>query len=80
MYQPTLAEICERYVRQHPGLTAGEIGDQTGLGHDKVWRRLSELKNRGIVVQGPTRRWRGKPQMTWWPSDMQPPAQQPPLL
>jgi hypothetical protein len=76
----TLAEICVDCVYKHPGLTAGEIGDLTGLGHPRVWRRLSDLKNLGKVVQGTARQWHGKAQVTWWPLDIQPPTQQPRLL
>lgn len=64
----TLAEQCLEVVRtQPPGLTAGEIGEVSGLGHDRVWRRLSDLKNQGKIEAGEPRRWHGKAQVTWYP-------------
>ena len=76
----TLAEICVECVHAHPGLTAGEIGERTGLGHPRVWRRLSDLKNLGKVIQGTARQWHGKAQVTWWPPEIQPTTQQARLL
>ena len=67
----SLAEICADCVSQHPGLTAGEIGEQTGLGHGRVWRRLSDLKNLGQIIQGAARPWHGRSQVTWWPVQSQ---------
>ena len=61
----TLMEICLDHVGMFPGMTAGEIGEATGLGHERVWRRLSDLKNKGLIQQGPARKWHGKSQMTW---------------
>ena len=52
---PTYAEICLECVHNHPGLTTEEIGEHTGLGHPRVWRRLSDLKYLGRVIQGATR-------------------------
>ena len=62
----TLMGQCLDYVTRNPGQTAGEIGDGTGLGHDRVWRRLSDLKNQGKLKQGDHRQWHGKAQVTWW--------------
>ena len=72
----TLAEICVDCVHKHPGLTAGEVGELTGLGHQRVWRRLSDLKNLGLIVQGTAKQWQGKAQVTWWPPAVQPTTQQ----
>ena len=67
----TLMEQCLEFVQRFPGHTSGEIGDRTGLGHDRVWRRLSDLKNRGMIVQGPPRQWHGRAQVTWLPVEEQ---------
>ena len=61
----SLQQQCLEYIREHPDETAGEIGDGTGLGHDKVWRRLSELKNNGYIVMGEPKVWNGRRQGTW---------------
>ena len=61
----SLQQQCLEYIREHPDETAGEIGDGTGLGHDKVWRRLSELKNNGYIVMGEPKVWHGRRQGTW---------------
>lgn len=52
------------YVRSHPGHCAGEIGDATGLGYQRVWRRLSELKREGLIFEGQAVEWRGRKQAT----------------
>jgi len=67
----TLMDIALATVRETPGLTAGEIGDRTGLGHARVWRRLSDLKNLGKIVAGTPRKWQGRNQQTWYPVDHQ---------
>ena len=67
----TLMEQCLEFVQRFPGHTAGEIGDRTGLGHDRVWRRLSDLKNLGRVIQGPAKQWHGRAQVTWLPVEEQ---------
>lgn len=61
----SIQELCLEYIQHHPGETAGEIGDGTGLGHLKVWRRLSDLKNQGRIVMGEARVWHGTRQSTW---------------
>ena len=61
----SIQNICLEYIHNHPGQTAGEIGDGTGLGHLKVWRRLSDLKNQGRIVMGEPRIWHGTRQSTW---------------
>lgn len=66
-HRATLMEICMEAVKSHPGLTAGEIGEATGLGHQRVWRRLSDLKNVGKVEQRGARIWQGRKQVLWYP-------------
>ena len=62
----TLCDICFDCIASSPGLTAGEIGEATGLGHGRVWRRLSDLKNDGWIKQGASRKWQGSLQVPWW--------------
>jgi hypothetical protein len=42
-------------VRTYPSLTAGELGDVTGLGRVEVARRLSDAFRAGRVVKGKAR-------------------------
>ncbi len=52
-------------VREYPGLTSGEYGELTSM--DGHWKRLSDLKNAGLVYQGEPRKYRNRNQCTWWP-------------
>ena len=77
----TQAELCLDVVRTYPGLTAGEIGEITGLGHVPAQRRLSDLKADGKIITGAASRsgtfvivpiyLRQRPQVTWWPVQKQ---------
>ena len=67
----TQAERCLDVVLTRPGLTAGESGELTGLGHVPAQRRLSDLKAAGKVGVGMARQYLGRPQVTWWPTDRQ---------
>ena len=67
----TQAELCLDVVLTTPGLTAGEIGQRTGLGHVPAQRRLSDLRSAGKVTKGTARQYSGRPQVTWWPSERQ---------
>ena len=67
----TQSERCLDVVLTRPGLTAGEIGELTGLGHVPAQRRLSDLKGAGKVGVGMARQFQGRPQVTWWPTDRQ---------
>ena len=67
----TQAELCLDVVLTTPGLTAGEIGQRTGLGHVPAQRRLSDLQSAGKVTKGTARQYSGRPQVTWWPSERQ---------
>ena len=69
-------DVVLRAVLAHPGLTGTELGDTTGMGQVPAVRRLSELKNRGMVVQGAPVGLNGRRQVTWWPA----PAEQLALL
>ena len=61
----SLKAQCLGCILASPGLTAGEIGEATGLGHQRVWRRISDLKNDGLIEPGPPRMWHGRRQLTW---------------
>ena len=74
----TQMELCLDVVQAHPGRTAGEVGELTGLGHVRAQRRLSDLKAAGKIVTGAAVRslnvpvyLRQRPQVTWWPTDRQ---------
>lgn len=72
----TQMDRCLGIVLGSPGLVAGEIGELTGLGHVPAQRRLSDLKNLGLIIQGTAKQWQGKAQVTWWPPAVQPTTQQ----
>ena len=65
------AELCLSVVIDRPGLTAGEIGDITQLGHIPAQRRLSDLKAAGQIVMGDRKQYKGSNQSTWWPEGQQ---------
>jgi len=57
---------CMEAVIATPGLTAREIEDRTGI---KAHKRLPELREAGLIANGPSRRCRvtGRRAMTWLP-------------
>ena len=59
---------CLRAVIETPGLTAREIEDRTEV---KAHKRLPELRQSGLVVNGPDRvcRISGRRAMTWLPAN-----------
>ena len=61
--------LCLAVVCREPGLTAAEIAARTGLERHKPSRRLPELRDDGLVVNGPTRRCsvQGRRSITWIP-------------
>lgn len=63
--------MCLAAVRVRPGLTAAEIAWETGLERHIPSRRLPELRDGGLVVNGPSRicTVMGTPSMTWVPVD-----------
>ena len=68
----THASACLAVIRRHPGKTAIELGVLTGLGHVRAQRRISDLFNRGLVIQGePRRSSSGRLAVTWWPVESQ---------
>lgn len=63
--------IIAAAVKEHPGLTAGELPQHCGLLYEHVHKRLSEIERLGHIKRGPTRACtvrRGNPVvLTWWP-------------
>lgn len=49
------ARVIEQ-ISKSQGATACELGDLTGLGHQEAQRRISDLKNDGLVEYGNRRR------------------------
>lgn len=52
-------------VRAQGGMCAEEIGERTGLGRVEAARRLSDLKDRGLVERGERVTYGGSSQSTW---------------
>jgi hypothetical protein len=61
----TLMAQLVALVTAYPGETGGFYGLVTGI--DGYWKRLSDAKNAGLIVQGAPRRWNGRNQVTWRP-------------
>ena len=63
-------DICLARVRVRPGLTAAEIASEIGLERHVPSRRLPELRERGLIVNGPARvcNVMGTRSLTWWPA------------
>ena len=55
-------------VRAFPGSTAGKIGDHTKLGHVRAQRRLSDLKNDGVVFVSGKKKYKKNNQSRWYPT------------
>jgi predicted ArsR family transcriptional regulator len=62
--------ICLAQVNAHPGQTAAEIAFQSGLERHVPSRRLPELRERGLVINGKSRicTVTGRPSMIWLPA------------
>ena len=60
-----LKVVVLRTISEHPGITAGEIGEVTQI--DGVWKRLPELERDGLIVRGDPRYYvgTGRYQTTW---------------
>jgi hypothetical protein len=65
--------LALREVRALPGQTSGELAAVAGLERHEAARRLSDLKNAGLVLQGAPRRCSalGTTCVTWWPVQAQ---------
>jgi len=64
--QSSLKAQIMRALGERDGQTSGEIADALGLSHDKVWRRVSDLKNDGKIAPDGSRVWHGRAQQVWW--------------
>lgn len=62
--------LCLAAVRREPGLTAAEIATRIGLERHKPSRRLPELRDDGLVINGPARPCsvQGRNSLTWLPT------------
>lgn len=65
--------LCLAAVTREPGLTAAEIAERVGLERHKPSRRLPELRDDGLVVNGPARLCsvQGRLSITWVPTEAQ---------
>jgi len=61
--------LCLNEVLRQPGQTAAEIAASVGLERHAPSRRLPELREGGLVRNGPARicRVMGRKSLTWWP-------------
>lgn len=54
-------------LQQQDGQTYSEIAAMAGLRPDQIWRRMSDLKNWGLVhADGERMGHDGKMQQIWW--------------
>ncbi len=62
---------CLAQVRRTPGMTAAEIARVIGLEHHAPSRRLPELRDAGLVINGPARICVAKSRLslTWYPQE-----------
>jgi CRP-like cAMP-binding protein len=62
--------LCLAQVTRHPGQTAAEVAEGTGLERHAPSRRLPELRDAGLVVNGPIRicTVKGRRSLTWIPT------------
>ena len=65
IHKGKLKALVLRSVAERPGITAGELGDLTGL---QLWKRLPELERDGLIVRGDPKYYSGtgRYQTTWY--------------
>ena len=56
---------CLCYVQDYPDQTAGEISAGLGLNSWQVSKRLSDLKNRGLISPSGVKLFESRKQQTW---------------
>ena len=61
----SLMRRCLHYVEDNPNQTAGEISEGLGLNSWQVSKRLSDLKNRGLIMQNGQKEFEGRMQSQW---------------
>jgi predicted HTH transcriptional regulator len=61
-------KIIYELVKMYPGSTSRELTQWCDLDRYQIARRLADLKNMGVVRQGPIRNCRigGRPSVTWF--------------
>lgn len=66
--------FCLRLVINNPGSICDELGEISGLGYRKVSKRLSDLKNLGLIEQCGERQSleSNHSQLRWWPAGQVP--------
>ena len=64
-------DLCLAAVQLHPGLTARELEQTTGLDYYMLCRRLPELRDELLVRTGAHRKSNGSNRLmqTWYPSE-----------
>ena len=61
----SLMERCLWYVQDYPDQTAGEISTGLGLNSWQVSKRLSDLKNKGLIHASGVKLYETRKQQTW---------------
>ena len=61
----SLMERCLWYIQDHPDQTAGEISEGLGLNSWQVSKRLSDLKNKGVIAPSGEKLFNNHRQQTW---------------
>ena len=61
----SLMERCLWYVQDNPNQTAGEISAGLGLNSWQVSKRLSDLKNKGLITPSGVKLFEERKQQTW---------------
>ena len=61
----SLMDKCLWHIQDHPDQTAGEISEALGLNSWQVSKRLSDLKNKGLITPNGTKLFGKYRQQTW---------------
>ena len=64
--QRGLKALVLKALSERDGMTSGEISDAVGEEHQRIWRRVSDAKNEGLIVAKGERQWHGRAQQVWW--------------
>jgi len=63
--QRGLKALIVRALTERDGMTSGEIADHVGEPHERIWRRVSDVKGDGLIYADGTRVWHGRSQQVW---------------
>jgi len=66
-YRMSKVRWVAEYVAAHPGQTTGQVSEAAPF--SGAWKRISDAKNRGLIVYGPAREYQGRNQQTCWPKE-----------